>query len=938
MSGSEPISLDRLLSLDSDARLAHFRRLPDPCAAMRCCVEEIQRAIFNSPAQALAGCEAMISAADALGDASVRAQARRARAQALGYAGRYDESLAACADALEIASRGGAGVEAARAKLAMMQPLAELGRYEDAIQAGQAARAALSDLGQRTLAGKADMNLGAIHQKREDPARALAHLDRARESFAGETLSLGLVEINRGEALLKLDEFEAAEAAFSTALSHLESAGAEMMAAVTEGNLADLAARRGLLQRALYHFERARRRVESDEAQTHHARLLAEQAEALANLGLVDEALRSFENVLPRLDSLGLALEAARARKGHGRCLARRGRPVEALAMLEAAADGYEALGNSAERARVELLASDVALAAGQPAVALSLIRSASDGLTGRATDVALLAFHRARLALARGDAAAAADSIDIAVRTALPLGIAPLTADLMTMRGTIAAQRGRPAEAVGDFREAIAQIERVRSALNADRFRAAYLGSRTEPHERLVLALLETGAPPEEAFAVVEHAKSRSLLDLAGNMEDAAVEDDEDDPAERDLRHRAGRARADLNALYTKLNDPAAASNERWRTAVQRLEAELASLESRLAAGREAVDLLAPPADASRIRSSLGEDTDLVEYFIAGDEIMAWRFGRVGVRLVRRIATRAGAGEAAQRLQFQLARALRPGALDGPRLARLTDDTLRELRRLWDVLLAPVLADDCPERLIIVPHGPLHGLPLHAAHDGAAFLAERATVGYSPSASVWYQLGRPAARLPRRGSMLVVGVADEAAPRIEDEARLVAAIHPGARLIVGAAATVDAVRPRVRDVDQVHFACHAEFNPHHPHATGLRLADRHLTTRDIHGLRLKAELVTLSACDSGRSLVEAGDELLGLLRAFLGAGARRVLAGLWPVQDEISLKLFAGFHTMLMSGEQFDPAYILRQAQVDLIRNGVHPVLWAPFFIMGRA
>jgi CHAT domain-containing protein len=123
------------------------------------------------------------------------------------------------------------------------------------------------------------------------------------------------------------------------------------------------------------------------------------------------------------------------------------------------------------------------------------------------------------------------------------------------------------------------------------------------------------------------------------------------------------------------------------------------------------------------------------------------------------------------------------------------------------------------------------------------------------------------------------------------------------------------------------------------PLFSGLALADGWLTTLDIFSLRLQASLVTLSACETGRSLVGGGDELLGLMRATLAAGAASLLASLWAVEDSSTATLMQGFYSRLAQGERKGEA--LRQAQRDFIEAGTsyaHPYFWAPFFLVGDA
>jgi len=143
-----------------------------------------------------------------------------------------------------------------------------------------------------------------------------------------------------------------------------------------------------------------------------------------------------------------------------------------------------------------------------------------------------------------------------------------------------------------------------------------------------------------------------------------------------------------------------------------------------------------------------------------------------------------------------------------------------------------------------------------------------------------------------------------------------------------------------------VHFATHGLLDARHPENSGLVLAmfdsqgheqDGYLRVSDIHGLKLSADLVVLSSCESALGKDMGSEGIIGLPRAFLYAGARRVIASLWKVDDEAAAELMADFYEALNAGES--PSSALSQAQRKLRRNPRFrdPYFWAAFFIEGE-
>lgn len=152
--------------------------------------------------------------------------------------------------------------------------------------------------------------------------------------------------------------------------------------------------------------------------------------------------------------------------------------------------------------------------------------------------------------------------------------------------------------------------------------------------------------------------------------------------------------------------------------------------------------------------------------------------------------------------------------------------------------------------------------------------------------------------------------------------------------VLVDGAATIEAVSAAAGTARCLHLATHGLFRVGSPLQSGVRLADGWLTAERAARLDLHGALVVLSACDTGRSLVLAGDELIGLQRGFLLAGASAVVMSLWPARDDVSVVLMSQFHRHLATG--LSPSASLRAAQLAARQAYPHPWWWAPHLVTG--
>lgn len=302
-----------------------------------------------------------------------------------------------------------------------------------------------------------------------------------------------------------------------------------------------------------------------------------------------------------------------------------------------------------------------------------------------------------------------------------------------------------------------------------------------------------------------------------------------------------------------------------------------------------------AKPTTLEDVQGVLPANAALVEYELAGRELLVWA--------ITSESAFATTSRHRQGTVARLAMAVQRSCANG--------DPGPEATELAEILLAPVasVVDTC-DRLVIVPYGPLHGLPFQVLPHHGRTLGETHVISYLPAAALL--LGATVDAPPIEARALVVGdPAFDAAghpslsrlPGAAVEATAVAKTH-GVRPLIGSDAGEDAIRSGLADANLVHLAAHGRLDPIAPSDSSIVLAGRdELTVSDLVGLQIDAELAVLSACDSGRGAASLGGDVVGLARGLIAAGARRSVVSLWPVDDAPACATMSLFHEHLAGG-----------------------------------
>jgi tetratricopeptide (TPR) repeat protein len=834
--------------------------------------------------------------------------------------------------------------EAATTQVSKVFALAVLGRYDEAIACGLRARDALLAHDDPVAAGRVELNLGNLYNRRDQYAEAERYYRAARARFTatGERRMLPYVDNGLANMLSQQHRFHDAAELYEQALAAAVEFGLEVTQAEIECNLGGLALFQGRYDQALSYLEQSRRRYAALEMPHESAIAELELADAYMELNMAAEAAAIYSEVSGTFAALAMRAEQARALLNHGRACLQLGRLDEAWALTGEAEALFADEGNSVGTAMATVVEAQLCFLEGDYGGVAAAARRAAPPLEAAGVwgQLLILNWLAAEAARAAGDLDRARALLEPTLAAAEERGVAPIAQRCHTSLGHLALSAGDREGAEARFQRAIAIGEELRTPLPADEVRAAFAAGTLTPYAELVRLCLSDPRGPRvvEALAHAEAGRGRAMIEMLGSaVRLPAPANSGLDPV---LLARLAELRTELNWLYSRIGRPPTgeapygpATLDALHQAAHQRELALAEVRRRLRYTGDSPLLHVQPFDLAPLQAALGHETALVEYVELAGELAAFVVTDAGVEIVHGLGSLAAVELSLSRLHFQIG-AMSHGA-GGLRnhLAILAARARRHLQDLYELLLRPIEPLLGARRLAVVPHRALYYVPFHALHDGDAYLIERREVCAAPSADVLrYCLERPRGPLRRA---LIVGVADEWAPRAREEALALAGGFPETELLIDGDATLGAVAGAAPSADLLHLACHGRFRPDSPLFSALHLADGWLTVHDTYSLNLRCQLVTLSACETGVSAIAPGDELLGLARGFFLAGAPALLVSLWRVDDEATAALMAAFYASLQDGATTSAA--LRHAQLSTLERAPHPFFWASFALLGR-
>ena len=830
------------------------------------------------------------------------------------------------------------------------------GELDSAIVYLYRARRIAERLDDRRTLGNALGALGSV-------AKARGHHADARKLYAealavrqrsGDDRGAAADENNLGLVSQALRDTAGARRFFESALARNRSAGRAGEAATNLVNLANLFLEDGhdsvatvVYRQALAMHRAARQMVGAGLDLRGLGGIALRQGDYPSAIASLTEAVGTLDSTGPRAESVGARLDLAEA-------LAAAGELGRASSILDSA-DAASLEEDPALLATIEVLRGDLAADVGEADDAgLAYARAESlYTLAGDLAGVAVARQGRGMILLRSGDAAGAARMLRAAARDQREAGELRGAALTDVMVGVSDAERGSITAARAGLRRARGRLHNLgdpvgeAAALDAlgDIQARTGRGAAAERSYRAGLRVLGTRRAP--AVATSLHWGLGRLLRAGGRRRGATGEfgiavDEMETMAARmpsgarrtSLLGTASELYAELAALQHEQGNDGAAFESSERLRARQMRESIAA--------RRGPQAGLSPVSTAAVSSHLAPDEALLEYLVADSTTILFV---ITARSVRTLTLPVGRNALHAAVDFARAAIAR-----GP--ARMVAEPWAPpMRRLRRLLIEPAEATGMlrgVHRLIVAPHAELHYLPFAALLDrrSGRYLVEQYDIAYVPSAGVWLTLqGR---RPPAGTGVLAMAPFPTSLPGSRDEVRMVQTTY-GTRAIAltGAVATQRAFVEGLTGRSIIHLATYGVLNRRNPASSFVAFApdgqdDGRLTVTEVLGLSFRARLVVLSACETavaGGAFadVPAGDDWVGLVRAFLVAGADDVMASLWPVEDRPTSRMMQRVYAALGRG---DPTAALAAAQRAALRDSATsaPRHWAALVVVGAA
>ena len=931
--------IDQLLALPEDARLEflaqHIAQFDDIAAnALKAKADDYLRSELHT---ALALAHLLQQAGEMGHNPFHRALGLRAEANcyAIGL-GQFEQALTAYDAAAAIYRRAERPLDEARAQVGKIWSLTALGRFAEATQLGEWIAGIFEQHGEWVALADLTVNMGLIDARQNNDLQALDWFDQAYQRYAElDAPERFMVQLNRAEVLRNLGRFDESVRAGWVAYEQLTAQGQLLDAARAQQTIALTYLLQGRLNDALALLAESRQTFQDERLDEDIATAELQMSDALLQLQRYPEAIERASTARERFVQFGARHEQAQCWLNQASGHIGLKQNVQAINALQQASQLFAEEGNLIGQHSSQLEMAALLCRDQRYAEALHLAEAAHQ-LFAKQQQPLKMGWADLRMAEATAglnQPAATQQHLLDALQIGRAQQAPALAFSAHAALGDEWMRRQSPTAALTEYDAALALLEQLRGSLMIEH-RAGFVADKQRVYAVAVQASLQLHQV-ERAFGLVERAKSRSLLDLLAHKVNLGVHARSVD--DMGLVEEIQRLQSERRILINQIESQAQRERNSATDQQHATQATLHQIERDITEQWHA--LLIKNADYARdaalwevnnepMPQDLAADIAILEYFAIGSDLVLFVVTKNRIEHMLLLDGLTKAQTLLRNLQLNMRSV--PGS-PSTHWPQLTQNAKRLLLSLQQLLVAPVLKHlRKAKRLVIVPHGPLHFLPFHALHDGQHYLIEQFEVSYLPSASLLtHQPSQPSGR-----SFVAFGHSRQGQlPSTVSEAQQLAALMNGQALVEGQA-TLAVFGEQAGAYDIVHIAAHGEFRADAPLFSGIFLEDGALTTLDVFNLQLNASLVTLSACETGRNVISGGDELLGLMRAFLSAGAQSLLMSLWRVEDQSTQRLMMQFYEQLRQGQPHPAA--LRIAQCALLGEGLHPYFWAAFELVG--
>lgn len=483
--------------------------------------------------------------------------------------------------------------------------------------------------------------------------------------------------------------------------------------------------------------------------------------------------------------------------------------------------------------------------------------------------------------------------------------------------------------EALNYLKEAIEIVEQMRTTLKIEELKNGFIIDKKELYDRIITLLVDMNNT-DGALEYLERFKSRSLIDLLGNHKIRFKNNDEDLLYKKyyDIKKEKDNILKQVNTVQNpekkkELNEKLQRMKIVSEEILLKLKLQNPELESLVN-----VSVLSL-TDAQNI---IDTQTALIEYYFSEQELYLWIIAKEGVNFYKK---KIDVEKLKERILEFNKRIQKKSYIED-----ISED-------LYKVLLEPAEKYFINKKYIgIIPYDKLHYLSFAALKNKDYYLIEKYPVFYLASMSLikYVSEGKNSSLKKENLRVLAVGNPDLGTlnydlPLARLEAKSIKWDFPVIDILLDKEARESWIIKNISKYDIIHLATHGEFDSINPLFSAIKLSkddnyDGDLKALDVFNLEINADLVTLSACQSGLGKIEVGDEIIGLNRAFFYAGTKSIVSSLWRIDDLSTSLLMKHFYRNYLENNKIES---LRNAQLTVKSLYPHPMYWAGVFLSGR-